>query len=96
MLKTRHKSEAKTVDGITFHTNKEFIDKKIIKPVSFGIGGKRTCYLEKVSAFIIRDFEELFSKSHFSIAAVFGDYALKTYRENDANQLFIICKKTTC
>ncbi|QNL49516.1 methyltransferase domain-containing protein [Olivibacter sp. SDN3] len=96
VLKTMHKSETKTIGGITFHIKKEFIDKKIVKLISFDVNGRQQCYMEKVSAFMVEDFQELFSKSHFRIIDIFGDYALSPYCQNKADRLLIICKKTVC
>ena len=85
--------EIKHIDGIDFHINKKVIGGSVVKSIAFE--HKRTDFLfkEEVKAFSLSDFERMFERSGFEITAMFGDYSLNEFDENNSDRIIFICKK---
>lgn len=93
ILKNLTQQEIKTVEGIEFHLQKFVSEGKIIKHINFEHGKKTYAFEERVQAFLLSDFERMFEKSGFTIAAKFGSYALDEFDEDKSDRLILICKK---
>ncbi len=89
--------ESQTIDGIEFTITRWYDEhtfyKKILiedpkepQPISF---------TEKVSRFTLKDFESLLAKQRLQIKAIFGDYHLHKYDEEQSNRLILIAQKNT-
>lgn len=84
--------ETKTVNGISFNL-KRFVDNGyIVKDISFTAGDKLYNFQERVKAFTLNDFEQLFEKADVHLLDVFGDYGLRKYREASSERLVMIFK----
>ncbi len=90
-----HKSQ-KEINGVTFYLTKwsdeNFFYKRIIiedekqkEPLEI---------VEKVSKFLLDDFNEMFSFHGFQIQEVFGDYELNAYDIKKSPRLLMIAKKS--
>ncbi|MDF3078519.1 MAG: class SAM-dependent methyltransferase [Sphingobacteriaceae bacterium] len=88
------RKEVKHIDKIDFNISKHIEGDKIIKSIDFEHGGNGYAFQEKVNAFSLADFEELFTLSGFKIVKYFGDYNLNEYDENTSDRLILICRKT--
>ncbi|MFA6276188.1 MAG: hypothetical protein WC622_05525 [Pedobacter sp.] len=93
IIKNLTNQETKTVDGIEFHLHKFVAEGKIIKHINFEHRLKAYAFEERVQAFLLADFERMFSKSGLTITAIFGNYALDPFDETKSDRLILVCKK---
>ncbi len=84
--------EIKTVDGIDFHLKRYLKDGYIIKEIAFEAEGERFNFEERVRAFTLADFEELFEKAGVYLLDVFGDYKLRMFDKKSSERLIMIFK----
>ena len=84
--------ETKTVDGIDFHLKRWIEDGYIIKEISFTSNNQDYNYHERVRAFTLENFEELFKKANVYLLDVFGDYKLRKFDKKTSERLILIFK----
>ena len=84
--------DIKTVDGIAFTQKRKLEDGYIVKDISFEINGEFFKFQERVRAFTLKDFEELFEKAGVYLLDVFGDYKLNKYQSKTSERLIMIFK----
>jgi SAM-dependent methyltransferase len=80
----------KTVDGIKFNLKRYVEYGYIVKDITFDIDHKSYNFQERVKAFSLEDFKEMFDKSGIVLLDVFGDYKLKKYRKEESERLIMI------
>lgn len=81
------------IEGIQFHIEKEVVDGKIVKSISFEDEGKSHLYEEKVQALTYNDFSKLMDETGFDLTTCFGSYSLEPFNENNSDRLILICTK---
>jgi SAM-dependent methyltransferase len=84
--------ETKEIDGITFHIKRYFENGFIYKDISFQHDEKDYNFTERVRAFTLNDFEDMFEKLDIYLLDVFGDYQLNKYYKNRSERLIMIFK----
>lgn len=82
----------KTVEGIEFKQKRSFENGYIIKDISFAIDEKTYQYQERVRAFTLNDFQDLFEKAGVYLLDVFGDYKLQKFDKHTSERLVMIFK----
>jgi len=82
----------KTVNEITFHQKRKVSEGYIVKDISFEFEGEFYKFQERVKAFTLDDFEELFNKADVNLLDVFGDYKLKKYHSKTSERMILIFK----
>ena len=84
--------ETKTVEGIEFNLKRFVRDGYIIKEISFLHEGDDYKYEERVRAFTLADFEDLFEKAGVYLLDIFGDYKLRKFDAQESSRLIMIFK----
>lgn len=84
--------DKKSVDGIDFYQKRTYENGYIIKDISFTVEKQKHQYQERVRAFTLNDFEDLFEKAGVYLLDVFGDYKLQKYDKNTSERLVMIFK----
>jgi len=84
--------DIKTVQGIEFKQKRSLKDGYIIKDISFSFEGENFQFQERVQAFTLEGFEELFKKAGVYLLDVFGDYKLKPFDVKTSERLVMIFK----
>ena len=84
--------ETKTVDDITFNLKRYVEDGYIIKDINFEDNGQQYKFQERVRAFTLTDFEQLFEKAGVYLFDIFGDYKLNKFHKNTSKRLVMIFK----
>lgn len=84
--------ETKTVDGIDFHIKRYVANGHIFKEIDFEDQGNRYHFTEKVRAFTLQDFQQLFENAGIYLLDIFGDYKLKKFHKNESERLIMIFK----
>ena len=84
--------ETKTVEGIEFNLKRFVRDGYIIKEISFSHEGDDYKYEERVRAFTLADFEDLFEKAGVYLLDIFGDYKLRKFDAQESSRLIMIFK----
>ncbi len=81
------------IEGVKFHIYKYLKDGYFIKEIDIDDHGKQFKYFEKVRAFTLRDFKNIFSKIGLQVIACFGDYELNGFDILNSKRLIIACVK---
>jgi SAM-dependent methyltransferase len=84
--------DIKVVEGIEFHQKRTVKDGDIIKDISFIANGEHYKFQERVKAFTLEDFQNLFEKAGVYLLDVFGDYKLRKYHSKTSERLIMIFK----
>ncbi|MCA0153923.1 class I SAM-dependent methyltransferase [Winogradskyella vincentii] len=84
--------DVKSVDGIDFYQKRRAENGYIIKDISFEIDSEQFNFQERVRAFTLEDFKNLFEKAGVHLLDVFGDYNLSKYQSNTSERLIMIFK----
>ncbi len=84
--------DVKTVEGIKFHQKRHVKDGYIIKDISFEVDGEQLEFQERVKAFTLEDFQDLFEKAGVHLLDVFGNYKLHKYQSKTSERLIMIFK----
>ncbi len=84
--------ETKTVDGIDFHIKRYHLDGYIFKEIDFEDQAQQFHFTEKVRAFSLQDFQDLFSTAGIYLLDIFGNYKLKKFHKTDSERLIMIFK----
>lgn len=81
-------------EGIKFDIQKDYDGRHIIKHIRFADAeGVQKHYTERVSAFSLQDFTDLFSKAGLTLEATFGDYSLAPFVSKTSPRLIMVFKK---
>jgi SAM-dependent methyltransferase len=84
--------EMKVIDGITFFLRRYVADGYIVKDIEFVHEGENYMFQERVRAFTLNDFEQLFEKAGVHLLDVFGDNKLNKFRPKTSERLVMIFK----
>lgn len=83
-----------TRGGITFRLRRHLEEKHFVKNIRFqDEGGRELEYTERVAAFTLGDFIDLFTKAGLSLSGTFGDYQLNPYHPTDMPRMIMVFKK---
>ncbi|MEJ6680956.1 MAG: class I SAM-dependent methyltransferase [Flavobacteriales bacterium] len=86
-------NESKTVDGIEFRIKRKLNKGRIEKDIQFIAESKEYNFSEKVSAFEIKDFEQMLEKTSFRIKEIYGSYLLDDFSVNQSPRLIILAEQ---
>ena len=86
-------NESKTVDDIEFRINRKLNNGRIEKDIQFKAESKEYNFSEKVSAFEIKDFEQMLEKTSFRIKETYGSYLLDDFSANQSPRLIILAEQ---
>lgn len=84
--------ETKKINNIHFDISRYIEDGYIIKDITFTDKGEDFAFTERVKAFTLNDFEQLFNALGISLFDVFGDYKLNRFYPNQSERLIMIFK----
>lgn len=84
--------DVKTVESIVFHQKRSFKNGYIVKDIRFEANGEHYEFQERVKAFTLEDFENLFEKAGVYLLDVFGDYKLRPFHSKTSERLIMIFK----
>ena len=84
--------DVKIVNGISFHQKRYVKDGYILKDIEFAFEGKDYHFQERVKAFMLTDFENLFEEADCYLLDVFGDYKLRKYHKTFSERMVMIFK----
>ncbi|WP_370480120.1 class I SAM-dependent methyltransferase [Tamlana flava] len=84
--------EVKTVDDIEFNIKRYVEGAYIIKDIRFSDDDKDYYFQERVRAFTLKDFEELFEQADVYLLDVFGDHKLRKFSPKTSERLVMIFK----
>ncbi|WP_372938407.1 class I SAM-dependent methyltransferase [Seonamhaeicola sp.] len=84
--------EVKVIDDIAFNLKRYVEDGYIIKDIKFTVNERLHHYQERVRAFTLNDFEDLFKKADVHLLDVFGDYNLHKFDVKTSERLVMIFK----
>ena len=82
----------KTVDDITFHLQRFVRDGYIFKTIAFTTNDKEYHFEERVKAFTLKDFQDMFETAGVHLLDVFGDYKLRKFDPKTSERLVMIFK----
>lgn len=88
-------NEIKEVDDVVFDIHREVEGGKFLKEIRILDKKKlfRTSFAERVSAFGLADFREMFALQKLEITEVFGDYHFNTFDEAHSPRLILVAQK---
>ena len=75
-------SEKKHINDVYFNIEKRISDNYIVKNIQIKDGNKEFHFNEKVQLFDLNDFENMLSKTGYSIHSTFGNYSLESFHSN--------------
>ena len=84
--------ETKIIDNIEFKLERYVVNNHIIKDISFTNDGSDYKYQERVRAFNLNDFKQLFEEAEVDLLDIFGDYKLSKFDANESSRLIMIFK----
>lgn len=84
--------ETKIVNDINFHLKRYVENGYIIKDINFEDNGQQYEFQERVRAFTLTDFEQLFEKAGVYLLDIFGDYKLNKFHKSTSKRLVMIFK----
>ncbi|NNF83354.1 MAG: methyltransferase domain-containing protein [Flavobacteriaceae bacterium] len=84
--------DSKEIDGILFRMNRVYKDGYIIKSIDFEDNGRKYAFEERVKAFRLDDFKDMFEQANVSIIDVFGDYHLNSFDPQKSDRLIMTFK----
>ncbi|UKM64012.1 methyltransferase domain-containing protein [Flavobacteriaceae bacterium GSB9] len=84
--------ETKTVEDIEFHLKRYVDGQYIVKDIRFKVGDNDYHFQERVKAFTLKDFENLFEQANVYLLDVFGDYKLRKFSPKTSERLVMIFK----
>lgn len=81
-------------NNIPFTIKRKKDNTHFLKEISFtDFKGKQRIYQEKVAAFSLENFKDIFENTGLTLQYVFGDYQLHEYQENDSPRMIMVFKK---
>lgn len=84
--------EVKTVDDISFKLKRFVEDGYIVKDISFITDGKAYNFQERVKAFTLKDFEDMFEAANVHLLDIFGNYKLGKFNAKTSERLVMVFK----
>jgi len=84
--------DTKTFEGITFNQKRHVKDGFIIKEIAFTHEDEDFHFIEKVRAFTLSDFQDLFDKAGVTLLEIFGDHKLNAFNQASSERLIMIFK----
>ncbi len=89
--------EVKTVGEVQFHIHRS-VDEQgyILKNIQFVAEGQHFDFTERVRAFVLEDFVQMFGKAGMKIARTFGNYHLEPFDEETSDRLILVGCKQGC
>jgi SAM-dependent methyltransferase len=93
VLNQLEKQETKSINNISFNICKNFNDGYIVKDIMFTDKGNTYNFQEKVKALSLNQFKKYFNTANLKIEAIFGDYYLNNFDENNSERLILVAKK---
>ncbi|MEO8932805.1 MAG: SAM-dependent methyltransferase, partial [Xanthomarina sp.] len=84
--------DIKTVQGIDFKQKRYVKDGYLFKDISFKDKGENFHFQERVKAFTLKDFEDLFERAGIYLLDIFGDYKLNKFHKNTSERLIMVFK----
>jgi SAM-dependent methyltransferase len=89
------KSEEKNIDGVIYHIHRwfdgEFFYKKIV--IEESVDAKPFEFTERVAAFTVADFKEMFAACRLQIKESFGNYQLSPFNPEKSPRLILVAEK---
>lgn len=82
--------DIKHIDGIDFKQQRYKKEGYIVKDIQFSHEGQAYQFQERVKAFTLEDFTDMFEKAGIQLLDVFGDYKLKKYHPQTSERLIMI------
>ncbi|MBT8267171.1 MAG: class I SAM-dependent methyltransferase [Bacteroidia bacterium] len=82
--------DVKEIEGITFKMTRHVEDGYIVKNIYFEAEEDAHHYQERVKAFTLKDFQDMFEKANLQLIDVFGDYKLNPYHKQLSERLILI------
>lgn len=82
--------ETKTLNNITFHLKRWVENGAIIKDIQFEDAGEQFQFQERVHAFSLEKFQQLFDEVGLKILQTFGGYDLSPFVKEKSNRLIMI------
>jgi SAM-dependent methyltransferase len=80
--------------GIAFSIKRVLTETHFVKEISFvDFNNKQRIYFEKVAAFSLYNFKEIFANAGLFLEKAFGDYQLNDYYENLSPRMIMVFKK---
>lgn len=92
VIKNLVEEDVKTIDSIDFHQKRSLKDGYIVKDISFEADGESYQFQERVRAFTLEDFQDLFEKAGVYLLDIFGDYKLHKFHSETSERLIMIFK----
>jgi len=87
-------SETVIREGMEFRLKRQLKDHHFIKDIYFtDADGKERHYSERVAAFTLSEFIQLFKKAGLSLVSTFGDYKLNSYNPLESPRMIMVFKK---
>jgi hypothetical protein len=84
--------EVKVIESISFFLRRYVQDGYILKDIKFSFEGVNYNFQERVRAFSLEDFENLFEQANVTLLDVFGDYKLSKFNKQTSERLVMIFK----
>ena len=84
--------ETKTVGGIDFRLRRYVENGYIVKEIKFQDQGKSYQFAERVRAFLLADFQEMFEKAGLRLEAHFGNFSLNNFDRKTSDRLILIAR----
>ncbi|MEM9824488.1 MAG: class I SAM-dependent methyltransferase [Bacteroidota bacterium] len=91
--KKLQKRQQKTVGGIKFLIRRKIEAGYIIKTIRFKDDDQPFRFQEKVRAFRLQDFQDLFDRCGLEITQLFGNYQLEPFEPETSDRLIILGRK---
>ncbi|WP_341835061.1 methyltransferase domain-containing protein [Chitinophaga pollutisoli] len=90
-------AEIREKEDVVFDIHREVAGGKFLKEIRILDRRKlfRTTFAERVSAFTLADFREMFALQKLEITDVFGDYHFNTFDEAHSPRLILVAQKPT-
>ena len=92
VIKNLVPQETKRIEDIEFKLERYVDNNHIIKDISFINNNSEYKFQERVRAFSLNDFEQLFEEAEVDLLDIFGDYKLSKFDANESSRLIMIFK----
>lgn len=96
-IRNLRRHEVKQVGEVVFHIQRS-VDREgyILKNIQFEDNGQFFDFTERVRAFTLENFREMFGRAGLKVARTFGDYFLNDFDENESDRLILVGCKSGC
>jgi len=81
-------------EGVMFRTAKKLDGDFIVKNIDFDYDGEHYHFEERVRALHLEDFSGYFAKANLKQVALFGDYALNPFQEEESERMIFVVEKS--